>query len=60
MKDLATGDLLFFRIDGRVSHVGMYLGGGRFVHAPSTGRRVSVATLESDFYRRTFVGAARP
>ena len=58
--DLRKGDLLFFRIDGRVSHVGMYMGGGRFVHAPSTGRKVSVASLESGFYKDTFVGATRP
>ena len=58
--DLRKGDLLFFRIDGRVSHVGMYMGSGRFVHAPSTGRKVSVASLESGFYKDTFVGATRP
>ena len=58
--DLRKGDLLFFRIDGRVSHVGMYMGGGRFVHAPSTGRNVSVASLKSGFYRDSFVGATRP
>ncbi len=59
-QDLRIGDLLFFRIDGRVSHVGMYLGNGRFVHAPSTGRNVSVASLNSSFYRQTFAGATRP
>jgi cell wall-associated NlpC family hydrolase len=52
--------LLFFRIDGRVSHVGIYLGDGRFVHAPSSGREVTVARLDSEFYRRAFVGGARP
>ncbi len=59
-QDLRIGDLLFFRIDGRVSHVGMYLGNGRFVHAPSTGRDVSIASLNSGFYRETFAGATRP
>ncbi len=57
---LRIGDLLFFRISGKVSHVGMYLGNRRFVHAPSTGREVSTASLDSDFYRRAFVRAARP
>lgn len=58
--ELRNGDLLFFRIDGRISHVGMYVGGGRFVHAPSTGREVSVESLDSTFYRQTFAGAGRP
>lgn len=34
-----------------VSHVGLYLGDGRFVHAPSTGKTVSVESLSSAFYR---------
>ena len=59
-RDLRAGDLLFFRIDGRISHVGLYLGDRRFVHAPSSGREVSVANLDSDFYRRAFVRGARP
>lgn len=57
---MRVGDLLFFRIGGKVSHVGMYLGNRRFVHAPSTGREVSTESLESDFYRNAFVRAARP
>ncbi len=56
---LQAGDLLFFRLGGRVSHVGIYLGRRRFVHAPRTGRRVSIATLENTFWRRRLVGAGR-
>jgi murein DD-endopeptidase len=59
-RDLRAGDLLFFRIDGRISHVGLYLGERRFVHAPSSGREVSVANLDADFYRSAFVRGARP
>ncbi|MGI9261811.1 MAG: C40 family peptidase [Woeseiaceae bacterium] len=59
-RDLRAGDLLFFRIDGKISHVGLYLGDRRFVHAPSTGRDVTVASLDTEFYQRTFVRAARP
>jgi cell wall-associated NlpC family hydrolase len=59
-KELRTGDLLFFNIDGKVSHVGMYLGSGRFVHAPATGSQVSVANLEDRFYQRAFVAGGRP
>ncbi len=37
-NELEPGDLLFFRIKGRISHVAIYTGEGRFVHAPQTGR----------------------
>lgn len=59
-RELRVGDLLFFKIDGQISHVGLYLGDRRFVHAPSSGRDVTVASLDTEFYRRTFVRAARP
>jgi cell wall-associated NlpC family hydrolase len=58
--ELRTGDLLFFRIDGKMSHVGLYLGGQRFVHAPSSGRKVSVASLDSPYYNAAFTRAGRP
>jgi cell wall-associated NlpC family hydrolase len=57
--ELEVGDVLFFNIDGKVAHVGMYLGRGRFVHAPSSGRSVVVADLDSDFYRSAFVRGGR-
>lgn len=57
---IRVGDLLFFKIEGKVSHVGMYLGDRRFVHAPSSGRHVSVENLDAAFYRRAFVAAVRP
>lgn len=56
---LESGDLVFFNIDGKVSHVGIYLDGDRFIHAPRTGRMVSVESLESEFYRRAFLGGGR-
>jgi cell wall-associated NlpC family hydrolase len=56
---LQPGDVLFFRIDGKMSHVGLYLGNGRFVHAPSTGRHVVVAGLDSDFYRSALIRGGR-
>lgn len=58
--DLRTGDLLFFNIDGKMSHVGLYLGGQRFVHAPSSGRTVSIESLESPFYENAFLRGGRP
>jgi cell wall-associated NlpC family hydrolase len=58
--DLRVGDILFFRIAGKMSHVGMYLGDGEFVHAPSTGGAVSVASLRSEFYQAAYIRAGRP
>ena len=60
VQNLRVGDLLFFDIDGRVSHVGLYLGSRRFVHAPSTGREVTIEELDSGYYRKTFVRGGRP
>jgi cell wall-associated NlpC family hydrolase len=58
--ELRAGDLLFFSIEGKMSHVGVYLGEQRFVHAPQSGRKVSVASLNSPFYRAAFIRAGRP
>jgi cell wall-associated NlpC family hydrolase len=56
---LRVADLLFFRIGRRVAHVGMYLGGGRFVHAPSRGGRVRIDMLDDHYWRARFAGAKR-
>jgi peptidoglycan DL-endopeptidase CwlO len=53
---LRPGDLVFF---AGLSHVGLYIGGGRFVHAPHTGTRVSVASLRRGWYGTAFAGARR-
>lgn len=58
-NDVRPGDLLFFSIEGKMSHVGMYVGDGRFVHAPQSGRSVSVASLDSPFYRKALLRAGR-
>ncbi len=58
-QDLTAGDVLFFSIDGKMSHVGMYLGERRFVHAPQSGRSVSVASLDTPFYRSALIRAGR-
>jgi len=59
-SDMRPGDILFFNVDGKMSHVGLYLGDRQFVHAPSTGRTVTIASLDSPFYRQAFVRAGRP
>ena len=59
--DLRTGDLVFFHIRGkRVSHVGIYLGNGRFIHSPSTGKKVRVDDLRDAYWAHRFAGAKRP
>lgn len=57
---LKVGDLLFFQFDGKMSHVGLYLGERRFVHAPSSGRVVSVASLDTPYYEAALLRAGRP
>lgn len=60
LDELLPGDVLFFELDARkVSHVAIYAGGGIFIHAPSTGSKVSYASLESEFWRDRLVGAGR-
>jgi cell wall-associated NlpC family hydrolase len=60
-KQMRPGDLLFFDLaeEGR-PHVGLYIGGGNFVHAPSRGKLVTTASLSNPYWRRHFSGARRP
>ena len=59
-SELRRGDLVFFDQEGKKSsHVGIYIGHGRFVHAPSTGGRVRTDGLEADYWRSHFVEARR-
>jgi cell wall-associated NlpC family hydrolase len=58
--ELRVGDVLFFDIEGKISHVGLYLGSRRFVHAPSSGREVTIAHLDSAYYRKAFIRGGRP
>jgi cell wall-associated NlpC family hydrolase len=58
--DLRRGDLLFFDQHGKKSsHVAIWLGEGRFVHAPSNGGRVRTDAFDSEYWRQHFVGARR-
>ena len=56
---LASGDLVFFGSGGQVSHVGIYVGEGRFVHAPSTGGTVRLDFLDGSYWRDHYSGAKR-
>lgn len=60
MDDLAKGDLVFFDQEGKKSsHVGIYLGDGRFVHAPSTGGKVRTDKIDFTYWRKHFNEARR-
>jgi cell wall-associated NlpC family hydrolase len=56
---LRLGDLLFFRENGVVFHVGMYVGEGRFVHAPRTGKNVELTELKLSYWQARFAFARR-
>jgi cell wall-associated NlpC family hydrolase len=56
---LAAGDLVFFGRKGRVDHVGIYVGEGKFVHAPSRGKDVTVSSLDTGYWSGKFMSARR-
>jgi cell wall-associated NlpC family hydrolase len=57
---LMAGDLLFFRRGGRhIGHVGIYMGGGKMIHASSQRHGVIITDLRQSYYRNTFVVAKR-
>lgn len=56
---LAAGDLVFFGDKGNVWHVGIYVGEGRFVHAPSSGGTVRLDQLDGPYWRQHYTGAKR-
>jgi len=59
-RHLLPGDLVFFRdATGYVHHVGMSLGGDRFLHAPHTGDVVKVSSLKEPYYAEQFTGGRR-
>ena len=58
-SQLSQGDLVFFATSGgrRVSHVGIYVGNGRFIHAPSRGKRIRTELLTKKYFKTRYVGA---
>ncbi len=58
--DLQPGDLVFFNTRRfQFSHVGLYIGDNRFIHAPSTGGSVEVSNLDNRYWQKAFNGARR-
>ncbi|WP_457681365.1 C40 family peptidase [Thermovibrio sp.] len=60
IKNLKVGDLVFFRTYARYpSHVGIYIGNGRFIHFSSVLHGLAISSLSSPYFRRRFIGARR-
>jgi cell wall-associated NlpC family hydrolase len=60
LSELRAGDLVFYNtLNQPFSHVGIYLGDGRFVHAPKSGARVRVDPVRGSYWMRRFDGARR-
>jgi cell wall-associated NlpC family hydrolase len=60
LAELRAGDLVFYNTLGRpFSHVGIYLGDGRFLHAPKTGAQVRVESISTGYWKKRFNGARR-
>lgn len=58
IDDVKPGDLLFFNHSGRgkrITHVGMYLGNGRFIHAPRRGKNIEISDFDDVYYSRLVV-----
>ena len=59
-SQLQPGDMVFFRTAGsRISHVGMYIGNGRFIHAPRTGKRIEITSLSNSYWSARYATARR-
>jgi cell wall-associated NlpC family hydrolase len=56
---LLPGDVLFFRIDGGISHVGIYQGGSTFIHAPVKGKQVARDSINSRYWKAHFARGGR-
>lgn len=59
LSRLHPGDLLFFRLSSKVSHVGIYAGDGWFIHAPSDGKQVSYDSMRRGYWKSRLVVAGR-
>ena len=60
VENLVVCDLLFFRTsNSQINHVGIYVGEGRFIHAPSSGNFVRLDKLEQSYWQKAFAGGRR-
>ncbi len=59
-RELQPGDLVFFNTLKRAfSHVGIYLGDNRFIHAPASGKAVQISNMGSEYWARRYDGGRR-
>jgi len=62
-SELKKGDLVFFdtgkHFTGRVNHVGIYIGNGKFIQASSAKKKVVITSLDKPFYKQRYLGARR-
>jgi cell wall-associated NlpC family hydrolase len=60
MHDLQPGDLVFYNtLRRKFSHVGIYVGDNKFVHAPTAGGKVRVESMDLSYWKKRFDGACR-
>lgn len=59
LNEAKPGDVVFFQDQEKLSHVGIYLGGRQFVHAPSSGKTVSIAQIDAPYYQEHLVAVGR-
>lgn len=59
LNEITPGDLVFFNTSEDASHVGIYVGEGRFVHAPASNRAVRLERLDNSYYRQRFLRGGR-
>ena len=57
--NLKPGDMVFFGSGGRISHVGMYIGNDRFIHAPRTGRDIEITSMNGNYWKSRYITARR-
>jgi hypothetical protein len=58
-NELVPGDLVFFQTKGRIHHVGVYVGGGKMIHAPGRGKKVVKVNFRDKYYQQHFALARR-
>lgn len=59
-NDLQDGDLLFFGAsEDKINHVGIYVGNGKFVHAPRRGEDIKITAVDESYFEKRFIGARR-
>lgn len=59
--ELEPGDAVFFKGNGRgqINHVGLYIGEGKFIHSPRTGKNIRIDSLSNRYWKRNYTGAKR-